>query len=168
MIQPLRSEFRGHRVPVISLIFVNSDTILVSATGQTVRTWDVERGVAILVVEVGHIRHLVGSLYNPFVVIIRRGDENLLICDGERGNYAELPVSARAAAYRPGGQSLLIDNGDEIEGLQIYNLGSLMELWRPGSEGNGARASHQQGLAGTPVDSLRSVSLFLSLRCNTC
>lgn len=161
---------------VDSLNFVDSDTILVSASDQdkTVRTWNVETGAAIVVLPFSGVRSLVGSTDHPFVAIIRSQDDaNVVVCDAGQGNHAQLPTSATAASFRPDDDSLLINTGEAIQGLQIYDIRCLVELWRPRSGDKTRRVLSKQGLLRTGFNSLRKASFLthpwrLSLTCWPC
>lgn len=49
------------------------------------------------------------------------------VCNAERGHIAEVDVVRWAAAFAPGGDSIIFDDDNDEEGLSVYDLRSMFK-----------------------------------------
>lgn len=127
--QTLQCELKGHKSKISSLVLVNSDRILVSASADEdlLCSWDIKSGVLLHAIQIRYLGHVVGSPRHSLVIPLSGlWDLKTVVYDAEQAHAFQVPIYTRAASFTPDGYSLVTATGGyEDASLKIWNLGSL-------------------------------------------
>lgn len=130
------------------LAFANHDSILVSASPNGVRTWNVETGAPLRTFRsLWKIRDMLGSPSHPLFV-----SEGTLY-NAEDGSELSLNGQVTSVTFKPDGNSLIVGSGSG--GLATWDLKSLLEAW-------GRRPSGRYSSLAVPAIPLHSYQLQAS------